>query len=64
MTDIKRIKNNAKALLERAHSLENESQTKTLYRDWAQTYDTTMIDGFGIYRLKKERKYWDRKSVV
>jgi ubiquinone/menaquinone biosynthesis C-methylase UbiE len=62
MTDIKRIKNNAKALLERAHSLENESQTKTLYRDWAQTYDTTMIDGLGYLSPKKGAQILNRLS--
>ncbi len=41
------MKPEAKKMLERAHSLENEAQTKELYRDWASTYDDTMIEGLG-----------------
>lgn len=60
MTDKNPIKNSAKALLERAHSLENESQTKILYRDWAQTYDETMIDGLGYLSPQKGAKLLNR----
>lgn len=41
------MKPEAKKLLNRAHALENEQQTKELYRDWAATYEETMIDGLG-----------------
>ena len=60
MTGKKPIKNDAKALLQRAHSLENESQTKTLYRDWAQTYDKTMIDGLGYLSPNKGAQILNR----
>lgn len=35
----------ARELLARAYALENDSEAKALYRDWAQTYDETMISG-------------------
>ncbi len=60
MASEKYIKNNAKALLKRAHSLENESQTKILYRDWAQTYDETMIDGLGYLSPQKGAELLNR----
>lgn len=34
-----------KALLKRAYSLETESETRALYRDWAASYDKTMLAG-------------------
>lgn len=34
-------------LLERAYELDNEEDTLRLYRDWAETYDKTMLDGLG-----------------
>lgn len=34
-------------LLERAYSLGDEQDTRGLYRDWAETYDKTMLDGLG-----------------
>jgi predicted TPR repeat methyltransferase len=37
----------ADEMLKRAHSLKDEAETKTLYRDWAATYDKTMLDGLG-----------------
>jgi len=37
----------AAELLERAYSLETDEDTHALYRDWAGTYDTTMLDGLG-----------------
>ena len=37
----------AKALLDRAHALNSEAETRALYRDWAKTYDQTMLDGLG-----------------
>ena len=35
----------AAALLERAYTIDSDATSRALYRDWAQTYDTTMIDG-------------------
>ena len=35
----------AAALLERAYAIDSDATSRTLYRDWAQTYDTTMMDG-------------------
>lgn len=37
----------AAELLERAYSLETVEDTHALYRDWAETYDNTMLDGLG-----------------
>ncbi len=37
----------AAELLERAYSLKTDEDTHTLYRDWAETYDNTMLDGLG-----------------
>ena len=37
----------AAELLERAYSLETDEDTHALYRDWAETYDKTMLDGLG-----------------
>jgi len=37
----------AAELLERAYSLETDEDTQALYRDWAGTYDTTMLDRLG-----------------
>ncbi|MEM7216298.1 MAG: methyltransferase domain-containing protein [Pseudomonadota bacterium] len=46
-------KNEADALLERAYSLQTESESKELYRDWAETYDATMLDNLGYLTPKK-----------
>lgn len=35
----------AAALLERAYTIDSDTTSRALYRDWAQTYDTTMMDG-------------------
>lgn len=35
------------ALLERAYSLGNDEEARALYRDWAQSYDETMLEGLG-----------------
>lgn len=37
----------AAALLERAYAIEGEAQSRALYRDWAETYDETMLQGLG-----------------
>lgn len=34
-------------LLARAYALSNDEETKSLYSDWANTYDETMLDGLG-----------------
>ena len=34
----------AQALLARAYSLRSEKDSRALYRDWATTYDQTMVD--------------------
>ena len=34
-------------LLERAYALDNDADTRRLYRDWADTYDDTMLAGLG-----------------
>ena len=34
-------------LLERAYGLDDDEDTRRLYRDWAETYDNTMLDGLG-----------------
>lgn len=34
-------------LLERAYTLSNDADTHDLYRDWAGTYDKTMLEGLG-----------------
>jgi predicted TPR repeat methyltransferase len=34
-------------LLERAYKLSSDEDTHELYRDWAETYDKTMLDGLG-----------------
>ncbi|MGI9515094.1 MAG: class I SAM-dependent DNA methyltransferase [Anderseniella sp.] len=35
------------SLLERAYALSGDADTRELYRDWAETYDRTMLDGLG-----------------
>ncbi len=42
-----RMKQTPEQLLARAYALDNDAEAKALYRDWAETYDTTMIDGLG-----------------
>ena len=36
---------NAQALLARAYALRSDAESRALYRDWATTYDQTMVDG-------------------
>lgn len=36
---------NAQALLARAYALRSDDESRALYRDWATTYDQTMVDG-------------------
>ena len=56
MANKKPLKPSAKKLLDRAHSLNNEEETKQLYRDWAQTYDKTMVEGLGYLSPIKAAK--------
>ena len=35
----------AAKLLERAYALDSDEQSRALYRDWAETYDETMLQG-------------------
>jgi predicted TPR repeat methyltransferase len=37
----------AARLLERAYDLDSPECSQSLYRDWAETYDDTMLDGLG-----------------
>jgi len=37
--------NTSEELLARAYALSNDEETKILYRDWAATYDKTMLEG-------------------
>lgn len=43
----------ANELLQRAYSVKNVAETKELYRDWATTYDETMLDGLGYVTPQK-----------
>jgi len=36
---------NAQALLARAYALRSDAESRALYRDWAATYDQTMVEG-------------------
>ena len=38
-------KNNSKDLLTRAYSLESDQDSKALYRDWAESYDESLMGG-------------------
>lgn len=46
----------ADEMLVRAHSLKDETETKELYRDWAETYDDTMVGGLGYLSPEKAAK--------
>jgi predicted TPR repeat methyltransferase len=37
----------AAALLERAYAIDSDATSRALYRDWAETYDETMLQGLG-----------------
>ena len=41
------------ALLERAYALQDEAEARALYRDWAASYDRTMLDGLGYLTPKR-----------
>ena len=46
-------KDSSQELLARAYSLSNDEETKALYREWAETYDETMLDGLGYLTPRK-----------
>lgn len=48
--------NSSKALLARAYTLSNDEETKSLYQDWASTYDETMLDGLSYLTPKNTAK--------
>ena len=56
MSKQKPLDASAKKILDRAHSLENEEETKRLYHDWARTYDETMVEGLGYLSPIKAAK--------
>jgi predicted TPR repeat methyltransferase len=39
------LDSDAQALLARAYALRSDEESRALYRDWAKTYDQTMVDG-------------------
>jgi len=43
----------SKKLLDRAHALSSEAETKALYEEWAGTYDKTMVEGLGYLSPQK-----------
>jgi len=43
-------------MLQRAYSLKNDKETQTFYKDWAATYDNTMVDGLGYRTPLKAAK--------
>ncbi|MEE9376226.1 MAG: class I SAM-dependent methyltransferase [Rhizobiaceae bacterium] len=43
----------SKAMLDRAHGLASEAETKALYSDWAESYDKTMVEGLGYLSPQK-----------
>ncbi|KAG1702675.1 Methyltransferase-like protein 27 [Nymphon striatum] len=45
--------NSSEELLARAYALSNDKETKALYRDWASTYDETMLDGLSYLTPSK-----------
>jgi predicted TPR repeat methyltransferase len=46
------VDDKAARLLERAYSLKDDADTHDLYKDWAETYDKTMLDGLGYLSPK------------
>ena len=69
MTDHKPLDTPATKLLKRAHALNNKAQTKQLYKDWAQTYDQTMVEDLGYLSPSKAAKLFastviDKKAHI
>lgn len=61
--------NSADALLERAYALNDEKEARELYRDWAESYDETMLGGLGYLTPQKcatllREHVADRRSVI
>lgn len=48
-----RDQSQADALLKRAYTLEDDTETKSLYRDWASSYDKTMLHNLGYLTPRK-----------
>lgn len=42
-----------KELLHRAYNVKTDKDTRELYRDWAATYDSTMVDGLSYHAPQK-----------
>ncbi len=67
MTKKKPLDASAEAMLKRAYSLTSDEETKTFYKDWAQTYDDTMVDGLGyltpIKAVKLLAEYLPHKTA-
>jgi predicted TPR repeat methyltransferase len=57
-------------LLRRAYALSSQAESKALYREWAATYDRTMIDGLGYISPQRlalqfaQRVEWRDGSVL
>ncbi len=56
MTNKKPLDASAEAMLKRAYSLTSDEETKDFYKDWAQTYDDTMVGGLGYLTPIKAAK--------
>ena len=60
--------NSSEELLARAYALSSDADTKLLYRDWASTYDETMLDGLGYLTPKNTANLLasvlDKKSAL
>ena len=59
----------AAKLLERAYALDSDEKSRALYRDWAETYDETMLKGLNYLSPGKvadllAEHLADRKAVV
>jgi len=48
-----RFEEKSEELLRRAYALESDADTKSLYEDWAETYDQTMVDGLKYLTPRK-----------
>ena len=48
--------NSPKELLSRAYALSSDEETRALYRDWASTYDETMMGGLDYLTPQKTAK--------
>ena len=53
------MSDDADALLARAYALDNPSESRALYRDWAETYDKTMLEGLGYVTPQRTAQLLD-----